>query len=244
MRKCLKKKKHFLHFEIKSRPSFILTILPNVLKPNPFHALLPIISNSMREWNSRWIYLKISKCKSWDQTGASRRISAREDKRHKGQMKKKIKSVRTVVIFRGNLSRMACSRKVGHVLITLRSGGRVQGRDHGARSRPSLEERARERASERHEARMVVSEGTEHALTVLRTGRWFSGSLVSASPSRQERTVCPARHRGKRSPPRAPARCTRLSPPGALVKIASLCTGDASSGNVRVFRVFDKHFPG
>jgi len=78
---------------------------------------------------------------------------------------------------------MACPPKVGHVLITLRSGGRVQGKDRGARSRPSLEERARERASERHGARMVVSEGTEHALTVLRTVvLWFPGFSVPFSP--------------------------------------------------------------
>lgn len=103
-------------------------------------------------------------------------------------------------------------------------------------SRPSLGERA-----SWHEARMVVSGGTEHAFNSTPDGpvrrRWFAGSpgsLPPCGPFLPGRWAAPGWTPGERNPPRAPTWCTRFSPSGAFVKIASL------SGHRRLVLQFEK----
>lgn len=101
-----------------------------------------------------------------------------------------------------------CPRKLGRLVI-LRSDLRTWSEDS---SRDSFEAVAG-RVRERHEARMVVSGGSEHALTVLRTGRrfsWFPGFCSAAAPSCRGRWCARLDTPGERSPPRAPTRHTRL----------------------------------
>jgi len=65
-------------------------------------------------------------------------------------------------------------RKLGR-LVTVESDPRTWSED---RSQQCSFEAVDGRARERHEARLVVSGGTEHALTVLWTGRCGGGSLL------------------------------------------------------------------
>ncbi|KAG7210552.1 hypothetical protein KM043_012072 [Ampulex compressa] len=80
---------------------------------------------------------------------------------------------------------------------------------HGIHSRPSA---GREEGAQR----MVVSGGTEHALTVLWMGRWFSGCLISVPPLQRMAASCeedPPRGESSRVPYRG-TRC--LSPPATF----------------------------
>lgn len=120
-----------------------------------------------------------------------------------------------------------CPRKLGRLVI-LRSNPRTRSEDR-SRARCSFEAAAGG-ARERHEARMVVSGGTEHALTVLRTGRCGGGSLGSPGLRQRRGPFSPGRrqcasswtHRGK-GVLRVPRLGTRaFSPSKVFVKIASL----------------------
>lgn len=85
------------------------------------------------------------------------------------------------------------SWEIGHSLVNPSRAFRVQiGDARGPQVLVRGHHWTSARADERHGARMIVSEGTEHALTVLRTGRWFSGSLVStaASSPSHRKTFC------------------------------------------------------
>lgn len=139
-------------------------------------------------------------------------IKGNRNQRSKDRM---LKAPRT----RSNWIRMVRARdlKRSDVSSETRTSGRSRVRSSDLvrrqKSRCSFEAVAG-RARERHEARMVVSGGIEHALTVLRTGRCGGGSLGSpvsaAAPSRRDDGVPQLDTSGERSPPRAPARYTRL----------------------------------